>query len=129
MADPPDLSTLAKGYIDLWQDQLIALAAQPELAEGLARLLRAMPVVIWPNPLGDAPGPQGTAPKGNAHDHNGHATPDRPAAAAAPSGRGDIDLRELASRLAALEERLARLEAGIKGLSKRPAKSTRRRRT
>ena len=50
MADPPDLSALAKRYVDLWQDQLIALAAHPELAEGLARVLAAFPFpsVSWP---------------------------------------------------------------------------------
>jgi len=42
MADPPDLSALAKRYVDLWQDQLIALAAHPELAEGLARVESAI---------------------------------------------------------------------------------------
>ena len=51
MADPPDLSALAKRYVDLWQDQLIALAAHPELAESLARVLRAFPIpsMIWPH--------------------------------------------------------------------------------
>src|SRR5215469_599364 len=91
MADPPDLSALAKRYVDLWQDQLIALAAHPELAEGLARVLAAFPIpsVSWP---------------AGAPSANGHAAPGAATAAAAPGG-GDHQLRQLARRLAALEER------------------------
>lgn len=124
MAEPPDLSTLAKLYVDLWQDQLVALAAQPELAEGFARLLSAFPVVAWPAPPG---GP--ADPARAAHDSNGATAADRPATAAASSDGGDLLLRELAGRLAALEERLARLEAGIANRGKRPAQSARRRRS
>src|SRR5690242_10668845 len=38
MAEPPDLASLAKRYLDLWQEQLTAMAADPDLAESLARL-------------------------------------------------------------------------------------------
>src|SRR5215831_20247999 len=83
MADPPDLSALAKRYVDLWQDQLIALAAHPELAEGLARVLAAFPIptVSWPAPSAGPP-------------HNGYAAPGPAPVAAAPGG-GDRELREL----------------------------------
>ncbi|HEV3175885.1 MAG TPA: hypothetical protein VGZ72_07840, partial [Stellaceae bacterium] len=91
MADPPDLSALAKRYVDLWQDQLIALAAHPELAEGLARVLAAFPFpsVTWPPTAGTTP------------PRNGHASAAAPrtSASAAASGGGDLQLRELARRL------------------------------
>ena len=32
MAEPPDLQDLAKRYLDLWQDQLRAMAQQLDLA-------------------------------------------------------------------------------------------------
>jgi hypothetical protein len=107
-ADSPDLASLAKRYVDLWQDQLIALAAHPELAEGLARML-AVFSSGWPSGREHDPAPPRAAP-----------------ASATPDG-GDIDLRELASRIAALEERLARLEAGTQGQRRRTGKKPRRR--
>src|SRR5689334_8062037 len=101
MPEPPDLADLAKRYLDLWQDQLIAMAADPELAEGMARLLGAL--VPRASPLrGGAFGHETTAPAGAA------------AARAAPS-HGDERLAELARRLAAIEERLAAVEAGTRG--------------
>ena len=39
MAEPPDLPTLARRYLDLWQEQLIAMAADPDLAQALARVI------------------------------------------------------------------------------------------
>ena len=89
MADPPDLATLAKRYVDLWQDQLIALAAHPELAEALARLLAAVPPSSWPAGFRDP-------------------AADRAASAADTSGGGDHELRELLRRLAAAEEQIGR---------------------
>src|SRR6266700_795955 len=42
MSEPPDLSALAKRYVELWQDYLSAAAADPDLADSLARLLAGM---------------------------------------------------------------------------------------
>src|SRR5438132_10791066 len=42
MAEPPDLSNLAKRYVELWQDYLTAAAADPDLADSLTRLLAGM---------------------------------------------------------------------------------------
>ena len=120
MADPPDLSVLAKRYVDLWQDQLIALVAHPELAESLARVLAAFPVpsVTWPPAAG----------AGSAHNGHGPSAAPRTATSAAASGGSDHQLRELARRLATLEERLSRLEAGTPDGGKRARKKPRRRR-
>lgn len=42
MSDPPDLDDLARCYLDLWQDQLSALADDDEVAEVMARTLELM---------------------------------------------------------------------------------------
>src|SRR5438874_3603352 len=42
MSEPPDLSVLAKRYVELWQDYLTAAAADPDLADSLARLLTGL---------------------------------------------------------------------------------------
>ncbi len=113
MAEPPDLANLAKRYLDLWQEQLIAMAADPDLADGLARLLAGLAPASWPPPFG-APAYDGSPPG---------------AAAAAPASRqrGDA-LDELARRLAAVEDRLAALETGAPGGGKRAAAKPRTRR-
>ncbi|MGH6620817.1 MAG: hypothetical protein ACREF6_14835, partial [Alphaproteobacteria bacterium] len=41
MAEPPDLQDLAKRYLDLWQDQLRAMAADPDTMASVARMLSA----------------------------------------------------------------------------------------
>jgi len=111
MAEPPDLASLAKRYLDLWQEQLTAMAADPELAESMARLFAGLV-------------PPGWAPPGNGHDgFAARAT----AAARSPRQRGDA-VDEFARRLAAVEERLAAVEARAYAGSKRPPAKPRRRR-
>src|ERR1700744_3859481 len=116
MADPPDLAALARRYVDLWQDQLTAMAADPALAESTARLLAALVPAGWP-------------PQTHAQDDDaGRFSPRRArakkpppataeagaaAAGAAPDER-DRRLAELTRRVGALEKRLAALEAGIR---------------
>lgn len=39
---PPDFSSLARRYLDLWQEQVAAMANEPALAEALARGIAAM---------------------------------------------------------------------------------------
>ena len=41
MAEPPDLQDLAKRYLDLWQDQLRAMAADPDTMASVGRMLAA----------------------------------------------------------------------------------------
>ncbi|MDH3474917.1 MAG: hypothetical protein OEM59_14640, partial [Rhodospirillales bacterium] len=41
MSDKADLDELARRYLDLWQDQISALAGDPEVAESLSRLAAA----------------------------------------------------------------------------------------
>ena len=44
MAEGAELEDLAKRFLDLWQDQMSALAGDPEYTEALNRLLAAMGV-------------------------------------------------------------------------------------
>src|SRR6185437_6532927 len=110
MAEPPDLASLAKRYVDLWQDQLIAMAADPALAESTARLLSALVPAAWPT--GTAPGAESSHGVA-AHFRSPHAAPG-PASAGAAFDERDGLMAELARRLVALEGRLAALEAGIR---------------
>ena len=95
---PPDLAALAKRFIDLWQEQMTALAGDPALAESIGRFMRALPpgMPFWPGPHDPAPG----------------RAANRPPASAAPPDERRRGLDQLASRLDAIEKRLARLETG-----------------
>jgi hypothetical protein len=130
MTDTPDFAALARDYLDLWQDQLAAMAADPTLAAQSARFFEAM------GQAEATAGPQATAQMaamaqqfmtlaglaagGKADDDPAQrATPEAergPTRGAAPPAAAPDNshkqLAELASRLAALEERLDRMEAG-----------------
>ncbi len=127
MTDTPDFAALAREYLDLWEDQLTAMAADPKLAEQSARFFEAMGGTgAAANPM--APSQMaamaqqfmtlaGLAAGGKATDANATDGPAKsPAAGAPPPAVAPDDsaqlLAELTSRLAALEERLDRLEAG-----------------
>ena len=135
MADTPDFAALARQYLDLWEDQLAAMAADPTLAAQSARFFETMgQAEAATNPVATAQmaamaqqfmtlaglAAGGTA--GNGEPTGGDATdgptPNTtagPAPAAAASGDSTQQLAQLTSRLAALEERLDRLEAGSGG--------------
>src|SRR6185437_1136797 len=112
MREPPDLPTLAKRYVELWQDYLTAAAADPDLADSLACLLAgagaAAAISPWQAWLRSAAMPR-DQPAPHADDGAASA---RATAAAAPSHERDDGLAEFARSLARLDERLAALEAG-----------------
>ena len=143
MTDTPDFAALAREYLDLWEDQLAAMAADPTLAEQSARFFETMgQAEAAANPLataqmaamaqqfmtlaGLAAGGKADNDDATGGDATGVSTKRRPAgsapAAAAP-GDSAQQLAQLTSRLAALEERLDRLEAGG-GSARRSAKPT-----
>jgi hypothetical protein len=110
MAESPDLASLAKRYLDLWQEQLTAMAADPDLAESLARLFAGLMPPGWAPPLG---GGDDSFPAGTA--------------AAPHSSRQRSDaVDEFARRLSALEARLAAVEAGARAGGKRAQAKPRR---
>ncbi len=132
MSERVDIDELARRYLDLWQDQMTALAGDREFAESLQKLMTAMGTArdaaataapefqrAWMGVMtGQQPGQQpgqkpGQPTKATADDGTPGRAPGAPAAATAPDG-GSADLDQLARRLAALEERIAALEAGAK---------------
>jgi hypothetical protein len=125
MAEPPDLDSLARRYIDLWQEQVAAMAADPEMSELMGRLIQAMtagPGAMMPWAF----------PSKQESDGKRQSSPVPPAAtgtasARAPSHDGGDDVAELRERLAALEAQLARLEADAGGdeLASKPARARR----
>jgi hypothetical protein len=103
MDDAPEIDDLARRYLDLWQDHWAALAADPRLAEAMARLMAMGAPALMTAASAFMTG----AAAGGAGEP---AAPRAPAAAAAPAG-GPDGVDGLARRLALVEERLARLES------------------
>jgi hypothetical protein len=95
-AETGEFDRLARRYLDLWQSQLAGLAADQALTEQIARLFAAanaqMAAILKAN-QGAPHAPTGPAPVAAAPQH------------------GADDLGELRKRLAALEARVAELEA------------------
>jgi ubiquinone biosynthesis protein UbiJ len=113
MSEPPNLEALARRYLDLWQDQATALAGDAELARQIAQWLSMMQAGMvhgFQSPNTANPAPE---------------TSTGAASAAAASGGGQPGMDELARRLAALEKRLDRLEAGAQAGRPKSRKRTR----
>jgi hypothetical protein len=98
-SEPPDYAALAKRFLDLWQEQMTALAGDPELAAGMSRFLAVLPqgFPFWTGSQ------NGARPRKN-----------RAASAAASSDGGGQPLDRIAARLDAIEERLARMESSAR---------------
>ena len=120
MAETPDLDGLAKRYLDLWQEQFAAMAADPKLAEamtqwlGLMGLGRTAPGAARGQHDRHGPARAGAAQPASqpAAAQSSAPRPDTPAAA---PDLGRAGTAELADRLAALEQRLAALESRLDG--------------
>jgi len=143
MINTPDFAALAREYLDLWEDQLAAMAADPTIAAQSARFFETMGQAdAAANPLATAQmaamaqqfmtlaglAAGGKAENGDTTDVPAQRTPAGSTAATAAPGDSAQQLAQLASRLAALEERLDRLEAGGGGAraSAKPAAGKRR---
>lgn len=97
-----DFDALARRYLDLWQGQLAGLAADQGLTEQIARLFAAANAQV-------ASAIQAAQGASHANAASGSAP------AAASPGNGPDDVGKLAKRVAALEERIAQLEAKLAG--------------
>jgi hypothetical protein len=122
MSEPPEMEALARRFLALWQEQLVATASDPELAAAFARTMQLAGTALapWTAALQSAM---------RIRDQAEAAAADGAAAAPAPSHDGGDAMAELARRLEAVEERLARLEAGARGDGTRPRERARRRRS
>jgi hypothetical protein len=100
MADDGDLDALARRYFDLWQTQLAGMAADRTLAGTLARVLAAANAQV-------------EAAFGRPVDGGVRSAAAGAAPAAAAPGDSAPDLRQLGERVAALERRIAELEAQL----------------
>lgn len=115
-AQPQDLDDLARRYLDLWQEQLGALASNSEAADLMARTIALMNAGAANFAAMAAPGGPGN--DGEKHDATaatGDSNPGNGEGAQAPGaahGGADTNLDELHERVARLERRIAELEAG-----------------
>lgn len=145
-AEPPEeLEELARRYVDLWQDQMTALAADPEFAESLQKVMAAMGVAAsglpamwsaWPaamstlmsaaqpgmtNPQGQETDEKPAGGKQNASGQAAGAGPSKAGPSKAGAGKAGAEAAAAASHgggpdLGVLEERLAALEQRIRSL-------------
>jgi hypothetical protein len=104
----PDAQELAQDWVTLWQSELSAMAADPEMRESWQTILG-----LW---AGTMAAIIRGLPRGFGHDGKagpaGPADAPRPAPAAAAPDARDVEIERLARHVAALERRLAELERG-----------------
>ena len=105
MADTADMDALAKRYIDLWQEQLARVSADPSVTEAWQSIFDAAAKTMGWTP--DAVAAYTVATQNSP-------TPGTPAAAAS-SGDGGADITDVLRRLDALEQRIRALEADQRG--------------
>jgi hypothetical protein len=123
MAETPDLESLARRYLDLWEAQLSALAGDPALAEQMSCFIAAMgsaglaAAAAWSATHGD------NKPSAAEPDSTAGASGAAPVHAA--SGDRDRRVDELTRRLAALEERIVALEPAAPKRPRSTARKTR----
>jgi hypothetical protein len=141
-----DPAGLARRFIDLWQDQLSAMARDGQSNEVLQQWSRFWVAAGAPPgsmtspgglPSGDEPTAEATAAasptKGtetretSARDPTSDRLPSvGPKTAGAPSGHGDVELDELTRRVRELEARLAAMESANPPAGGTPAGGSRR---
>jgi hypothetical protein len=131
---PPDIKALARRYLDLWQEQVAAMANDPALADALAQsvaMVAQLPAAMLQaaaagvsKPTSEANAVHAATPEARPPDID----PPGSATAAAASDGPRLDVDGLARRLAAAEKRIAALEARLGGQGPGPAPKPGRRR-
>jgi hypothetical protein len=105
--DMPDLGSLAQDWVTLWQSELSAMAADPEIRESWQTM-----AALWAGTMAamlrGLPAPHHDGAPGRTWPAD---APRTPPATAAPDAR-DAEVERLARHVAALESRLAELERG-----------------
>jgi hypothetical protein len=126
----PSVEDLARRLMDLWQEQMAAIAADPDLMRQMAQMMAASPFPAMMQGI-----MQGilaaTARSGESGqnpyewwkaEHGPKPSPQTRAAPAAPASQpGGGDLAELRRNLAGLEARLAELGGGAGTAEPKPA--------
>jgi hypothetical protein len=125
MTEPPEMEALARRFLALWQEQLVATASDPELAAAMARMMTLAGAALAPSTAAL----QAAVRARDSAEAAPEAAPGRAAPASAPPRDGGDGLADLARRLAALEERLGQLEAGARSGGGGPRDRARRRRS
>jgi hypothetical protein len=115
MSDEPKPEEIARRYIDLWQEQLEAMAKDPALADAMARAYQMtfQGVAMMVGAAGSALKPaEAASDEQEPQHHESRAKPPSGTApAAAASDGAGFDPARLLRRVAEIEKRLARLEA------------------
>src|SRR3546814_12172117 len=97
--DGPDLEDLSRRYVDLWQDQVTALAADPEFAEsvqkamaGLGSAASGLPAAwsAWPAALGSLLAAARPDPVGKEQESHGRKPAPAPGQVGRESGRESV---------------------------------------
>jgi hypothetical protein len=109
MTDTVDMDALAKRYIELWQDQMAQISADPSVTDAWRSVFENAAKNLGIAP--DAFAAYTAAFAGATHGANKDSGSAGPEAAAAASGDGGADLADVLRRLDALERRLTALEA------------------
>jgi hypothetical protein len=110
-SDLPDPRKLAQDWITLWQSELSAMAADPEMRESWRSVM-----AIWAGTMSTVLRGLPRAPTSDRYERAGGQSrtadaPRPPPTAAAPDTR-DAEIERLARHVATLERRLADLERG-----------------
>jgi hypothetical protein len=130
-AGETSMEDLAKRLMDLWQEQMAAIAADPDLMRQMAQMMAASPFPAMMQGIMQGILAANARPAGDSgqnpyewwkSDGPKPSTPARPAAAAPASQPGGGDLAELRRNLAGLEARLAEL-GGPQGTGERAGES------
>jgi hypothetical protein len=109
-----ELEDLARRYVDLWQDQMTALAADPDFAESLQKVMAAMGVAAsglpamlsaWPAAVAGMmaaarPETQAAAQKGESRGESAGGSPNGSGGSAAPRSGASPGVSPGASRVA-----------------------------
>jgi hypothetical protein len=107
----PDLGKLAQDWVTLWQSELSAMAADPEIRESWQTVM-----ALWAGTMSTMLRALPRDPNASRHDgargRTGAADASRPPPAAAAPDARDAEIGRLARHVAALERRLAELEHG-----------------
>lgn len=138
MSDVPDLEALARRYLDLWQEQMAAMANDPAVVEALSRTFALMTQGAAAFAHGADNAARTPAGAASADGDSSHANPDGPASfspaeqpgvarphdrsgrpkagtasTGAASGNPGMDVSDLLRRIDALERRVAELDARL----------------